>query len=658
MMSKSSLLVANRGEIARRIFRTCREMGIMTVAVYSDPDRSAPFVAEADLAVSLGGSTPAESYLRGDAIVEAALRVGADAVHPGYGFLAEDAGFARAVEEAGLMWIGPPESAIAAMGDKLAAKEIMTRAGVPVLSSVRVGDEGWMEEAKRIGFPLMVKAAAGGGGRGMRAVDSLEELVSEVAGARREAEAAFGDGTVFVERLVTEPRHIEVQIMADRYGNTAALFERECSIQRRHQKIVEEAPSPFVDAGLRRRLSEAAAAAARAVDYMGAGTVEFIVAADGSFWFLEMNTRLQVEHPVTEEVTGLDLVRMQIEAAGGADLSEALAGVTMDGHAIEVRIYAEDPQAGFLPTAGRMDRFELEAGGIRVESGLESGDEISVHYDPMLAKVVAWAPGRDEAARRLAGALRRAAIHGPVTNRDLLVRILEHPEFLNGRTDTAFLVRNPPEELGRPLPGADEERLAALAAALASQARRRADARVQATIPSGWRNNPSQLQVMEFAGAGGDLEVGYRLEDGRFQVNGQAVTVTALVECSQDRVGLEVDGVLGWFGVNRVGDTHFVDGPSGLCRLREKDRFPEVAGPEQSGSLQAPMPGRVIEVTPGVGDEVEKGQVLVLMEAMKMEHGLRAPHAGKVVSVLSSPGEQVEGGQVLVVLEQKGDSSE
>ena len=342
-----------------------------------------------------------------------------------------------------------------------------------------------------------------------------------MAGARSEAEAAFGDGTVFVERLVTEPRHIEVQIMADRHGATRALFERECSIQRRHQKIVEEAPSPFVDAGLRRRLSEAAEAAARAVDYVGAGTVEFIAASDGTFWFLEMNTRLQVEHPVTEEITGLDLVRLQIEAAMGADLSGVLADVTMEGHAIEVRIYAEDPQAGFLPTAGRMDRFELEAPGVRVESGVESGDEISVHYDPMLAKVIAWAPGRDEAARRLGRALRRARIHGPVTNRDLLVRILEHPEFLAGQTDTGFLVRNPPGRLGRPLPGEDEERRSALAAALASQVRRRSGARVQSTIPSGWRNNPSQLQTMGFAGAGGDLEVGYRLEDGRFEVNGE-----------------------------------------------------------------------------------------------------------------------------------------
>ena len=639
------LLVANRGEIARRIFRTCGEMGIETVAVFSEADRSAPFVSEADLAVSLGGFTPAESYLRAEAIVEAALRVGADAVHPGYGFLAEDAGFAEEVKQAGLVWVGPPPGAMRLMGDKLAAKELMAGAGVPVLSSVVPGEAGG------IGFPVMVKAAAGGGGRGMRIVRSRADLEAQVESARREAEAAFGDGRVFLERLVEEPRHIEVQIMADLHGNTVALFERECSIQRRHQKIVEEAPSPFVDSELRRKLSEAAVAAARAVAYVGAGTVEFMVASDGEFWFLEMNTRLQVEHPVTEEITGLDLVRLQIEAARGEDLSSALEGVSISGHAIEVRIYAEDPQAGFLPTAGRMHRFDLSAPGIRVETGVEDGDEIGVHYDPMLAKVIARARGREEAAARLSRALRRAAIHGPVTNRDLLVRILEHPEFLEGRTDTGFLDRHSPADLGRPLPGEAEERLSAVAAALAAQAERRESSGVLSTIPSGWRNNPSQLQVVDFIGAAGEMRVGYTLSGRvRVEVDSEPVAVTGLVACEPDRVGLEVDGVLGFHRVNRVGDTHYVDGPAGLSRLVEKDRYPPPVRAEQSGSLQAPMPGRVVEVVSGEGEEVEKGEVLVVMEAMKMEHGLRAPHSGRVVSVLAAPGEQVESGQVLVVM--------
>ena len=531
------------------------------------------------------------------------------------------------------------------MGDKLAAKELMARAGVPVLSAVLA------DEASEIGFPVMVKAAAGGGGRGMRVVRSGERLAAEVESARREAEAAFGDGRVFLERLVEDPRHIEVQIMADAHGNTAALFERECSIQRRHQKIVEEAPSAFVDEDLRQRLSEAAVAAAEAVDYVGAGTVEFLVAPDGEFWFLEMNTRLQVEHPVTEEITGLDLVRLQIEAARDEDLSERLRGVSARGHAIEARIYAEDPAAGYLPTAGRMHRFELSGRGVRVETGVESGDEIGVHYDPMLAKVLAWAPGRDEAAARLSRALRRAEIHGPVTNRDLLVRILEHPEFLAGRTDTGFLERHSPAELGRPLPTETEERLSAVAAALAAQACRRESAGVLSTIPSGWRNNPSQLQVVDLVGARGEIRVGYSLSSGVVvEVDGEALAVTGLSECGPDRVGLEVDGVLGFYRVNRVGDTHYVDGPGGLSRLVEKDRYPAPGGPEQSGSLQAPMPGRVVEVVSGEGDEVEKGEVLVVMEAMKMEHGLRAPHSGKVVSVLAAPGEQVAGGQVLVVM--------
>ncbi|MDE0231497.1 MAG: ATP-grasp domain-containing protein [bacterium] len=644
-MSVRRLLVANRGEIARRIFGTCEEMGIEAVAVFSEADREAAFVSEADLAVSLGGFAPSESYLRAEAIVEAALRVGADAVHPGYGFLSEDAGFARQVIGAGLTWVGPPPRAMELMGDKLAAKELMARAGVPVLSAALPG------EASEIGFPVMVKAAAGGGGRGMRIVRSGERLAAEVESARREAEAAFGDGRVFLERLVEDSRHIEVQVMADAHGNTAVLYERECSIQRRHQKIVEEAPSPFVDEDLRGRLSEAAVAAAEAVDYVGAGTVEFLVARDGEFWFLEMNTRLQVEHPVTEEITGLDLVRLQIEAARGKDLSERLRGVSARGHAIEARIYAEDPAAGFLPTAGRMHRFELSGRGIRVETGVESGDEIGVHYDPMLAKVVAWAPGRDEAAARLSRALRRASIHGPVTNRDLLVRILEHPEFLAGRTDTGFLERHSPAELGRPLPTGAEERLSAVAAALAAQAGRRESAGVLSTIPSGWRNNPSQLQVVDLVGVRGEIRVGYSLSAGVVvEVDGEALGVTGLSECGPDRVGLEVDGVLGFYRVNRVGDTHYVDGPGGLSRLVEKDRYPMPGGAEQSGSLQAPMPGRVVEVISGEGDQVEKGQVLVVMEAMKMEHGLRAPHPGKVVSVLAAPGEQVESGQVLVVM--------
>ena len=657
-MRIARLLVANRGEIARRIFRTCRAMGIETVAVFSEPDRTARFVAEADQAVSLGGAAPADSYLRGEAMVEAALRTGADAIHPGYGFLSEDPGFAQAVIAAGLGWVGPPPRAMALMGDKLAAKEVMSRAAVPVLPSVRVGDDNWLQRSAALGLPLIIKAAAGGGGRGMRMVNSTEEMTSAAESARREAEAAFGDGRVFVEPWVSDPRHIEVQIMADRHGNTEALFERECSIQRRHQKILEEAPSPFVDSSLRRRLTETAVAAARAVDYEGAGTVEFIVSAEGDFWFLEMNTRLQVEHPVTEEITGLDLVRLQIEAAQGLDLSGPLRTVAMSGHAIEARLYAEDPTKGFLPTAGRLHRFQLEVSGIRVESGVQSGDEIGVHYDPMLAKVVAWAPNREEAAARLAGALRRTRIHGPVTNRDLLVRILEHPEFLRGQTDTSFLNRYRPEILGKPLPGQSQERAAAVAAAVASQAARRNAARVQSTIPSGWRNNPSQSQTITFTGARGDLEVGYRLDTNHFEVNGEAVAVTAPPVGGEEQVALEVDGVLSHYRINRVGRTHYVDGPGGLSRLLEGDRYPAVEGVEQSGSLQAPMPGRVVEVAPSVGEEVEKGQVLVIMEAMKMEHGLRAPHGGRVVSAPAAPGEQVQSGQVLVVLEEKGEPSE
>src|SRR4051794_15149887 len=401
-----SLLVANRGEIARRVFRTAREMGISTVAVYSDPDADARFVREADVAVRLPGASPGETYLRGDLVVEAALRAGADAVHPGYGFLSENAAFAQSVIDAGLTWVGPPPPAIEAMGSKLGAKEMMRAAGVPTLP--------WATDVSGgadVGFPLLVKASAGGGGRGMRIVRSAAELADAVEGAQREAGSAFGDATVFLERYVEAPRHVEIQVFADTHRNVVSLFERECSIQRRHQKIVEEAPSTAVDDALRQRMGDAAVAAARAVGYVGAGTVEFVLDATGEFAFLEMNTRLQVEHPVTELVTGLDLVRLQILVAMGQPLPPEALAPTMTGHAIEVRLYAEDATHDFLPVTGTLRAFDIDSRQVRVDTGVETGSVVSPYYDPMLAKVIAHAPTRDEAAGRLAGALRRARIH-------------------------------------------------------------------------------------------------------------------------------------------------------------------------------------------------------------------------------------------------------
>src|SRR5215475_952023 len=440
------LLVANRGEIARRVIRTCRDLGISPVAVYADPDADAPHVAEADVAVRLPGSAAAETYLRADLLLVAARRTRADAVHPGYGFLAENAGFAAAVLEAGLTWVGPPPDAIATMGSKVDAKRLLAAAGVPVLPTWAPG------EVPADAYPVLVKAVAGGGGRGMRVVAGPSELDSAVESASREAAAGFGDGAVFVEPYLRSPRHVEVQVVADRHGGVVALGERECSVQRRHQKIVEEAPSPAVDPALRARLAAAAVTAAQEVGYVGAGTVEFLLDASGDPVFLEMNTRLQVEHPVTECVTGLDLVALQLAVAEGRPLPFAEAPPAR-GHAIEVRLYAEDPAADWRPSAGTLHRLAVPGvtaefaplaadTGLRLDSGVADGTVVSAHYDPMLAKLIAWAPTREAAARRLAAALARAAVHGLVTNRDLLVRILRHPDFLAGRTDTGFLDRD------------------------------------------------------------------------------------------------------------------------------------------------------------------------------------------------------------------------
>ncbi|TAL24352.1 MAG: ATP-grasp domain-containing protein, partial [Frankiales bacterium] len=427
-MPITRVLVANRGEIARRVFRTCREMGIGTVAVFSDADADAPFVREADRAVHLPGNAPADTYLRGDLVVAAAVRAGADAVHPGYGFLSEDAGFAQAVLDAGLVWIGPPPAAISAMGSKLAAKAMMADAGVPCLAGVDatgLADDALVKAAEDIGYPVLVKASAGGGGRGMRIVSAEAELVAAVTGAQREAASAFGDGTVFLEKYVERPRHVEVQVLADAHGSCVALFERDCSVQRRHQKVLEEAPSPAVDDGLRTRLCEAAVAAAQAVGYTGAGTVEFVLSPDGTPAFLEMNTRLQVEHPVTELVTGLDLVRLQLLVAQGEPLPAEVLQARIQGHAIEARLYAEDPARGYLPVTGTLHRVEIPCGaGVRVDSGVESGSVVSPFYDAMLAKVLAHGATRAEASARLAAALAGARLHGIRTNRDLLVRVL------------------------------------------------------------------------------------------------------------------------------------------------------------------------------------------------------------------------------------------
>ncbi|MGC4762780.1 biotin carboxylase N-terminal domain-containing protein [Micromonospora sp. DT46] len=680
------LLVANRGEIARRVFATCRTLGVETVAVHSDADADAPFVAEADQAVRLPGNTPAETYLRIDLILDAARRAGADAVHPGYGFLAENAEFAAAVTDAGLIWVGPPAKAIAAMGDKVAAKALLAEAGVPMLST-------WTDADEITDFPVLVKASAGGGGRGMRIVRGAADLAEAVASARREAAAAFGDGTVFVERYVERGRHVEVQIFGDTHGTVAALGVRDCSIQRRHQKIVEEAPG-VLPHEVRERLHEAAVAAGRAVDYVGAGTVEFLLAPDGEIYFLEMNTRLQVEHPVTELCTGLDLVRLQLMVAEGQPLPEnAIDPHWMRGYAIEVRLCAEDPAQGWLPATGTLHRFavpgvarefgNLRAIGLRLDSGVVDGSTVGVHYDSMLAKVIAWGQTRAEAIRLLADALTRAELHGVATNRDLLVRILRSPEFGAVEIDTGFLDRH--GEVFAPLLPADQLPLVALAAALATAAARRAAAPVLAGLPSGWRNVPAFPQVTRYAGPDGEIEVRYRLDrsgglaewsaspgagstartdglapDGAAPASGSSpdkaapaggpTPVVSLVQATPDRVVLDVDGVRRAYRVHRVSSEVFVDGPDGAASLTELPRFPEPTAELAAGSLVAPLPGAVTRVHVEVGQRVAAGDLLLTLEAMKLEHPVLAPADGVVAELPVAAGGQVDTGAVLAVV--------
>ena len=644
------LLVANRGEIARRVMRTAHDMGIATVAIYADDDADAPFVHDAGEAVALGGQDATSTYLDVAKVLDAARRTGADAVHPGYGFLSENAGFARAVIDAGLVWVGPPPDAIAAMGDKLAAKRLAIEAGVPTLPMAT--DPA---DAASVGYPLLVKASAGGGGKGMRIVNAPGELAEAVAAASREAQASFGDGTVFLERYVGRARHIEVQVLGDAHGLVVHLGERECSIQRRHQKVVEESPSPVVDAATRERLGASAVAAAVAVGYVNAGTVEFLFDdGTGEFFFLEMNTRLQVEHPVTEAVTGLDLVREQLRIAQGEPLGYTQADVRMAGHAVEVRLYAEDPANGFLPSAGPVTVWEPAPSPIvRYDSGVEAGSVVGTRFDPMLAKVIAHAPTRREAALKLALALERTRLGGLTTNRDFLVATLRHDAYLAGDTTTDFIERHAPAT--RREPTAAERARAATAAALWQQAHNRASATVLTTFPSGFRNSVTPPQRLELAD--GALEYARR-RGGSFAVTFEGASYSARLHgAGTEYVDVELDGHRSRAGVARLGDDRMlVDLPTGAVELALGERFPSPRRDGPAGGLVAPMPGRILDVRAVAGDAVTAGQVLVVMEAMKMEHHLSTPTDGTVTEVRVEVGDQVDNGAILIVVEQGGAS--
>jgi propionyl-CoA carboxylase alpha chain len=640
------VLVANRGEIARRVFATCRRLGIGTVAVYTDPDAASPHVAEADVRVRLEGT---RGYLDAAQLIAAARAAGADAIHPGYGFLSENAEFAAAVTDAGLTWIGPPVAAVAAMGSKIEAKKMMAAAGVPVLEEL--DPDTVTAEA----LPVLIKASAGGGGRGMRVVGELSALPDQVEAARREAQSAFGDSTVFCERYLATGHHVEVQVMADRHGTVWAVGERECSIQRRHQKIIEEAPSPLVERnkGMRAKLFDAARLAAQAIGYTGAGTVEFMASpdgpGDGSFFFLEMNTRLQVEHPVTEATTGLDLVELQLHVADGGRLRAEPP--PSRGSSIEARVYAEDPAKGWQPQAGIVHRFDVPAHtefdpdvqGVRVDTGVVDGSEVSIFYDPMLAKVISWAPTRRQAAAILADALNRTRLHGIRTNRDLLVNVLRHPAFLDGATDTAFFDTHGLDQLATPLADDRAVSMSAVAAALADAAQNRDSATVFAAAPSGWRNLGSGLQTKSYGdAAGGEHLVRYRFtRTGVHFPDHDDVTV---VSATPGRVVLSVGGVERPFDVAGYTSDVFVDSSLGPVHLVALPRFGDPDAAVAQGSLLAPMPGSVLRIGAEVGDSVTAGQPLVWLEAMKMEHTVTAPGDGILAELNVEVGQQVDVG--------------
>jgi propionyl-CoA carboxylase alpha chain len=639
----SSLLVANRGEIASRVFRTARSMGLRCVAVYADADAEAPFVAQADEAVRL-----AHGYLDGAAIIAAARATGAEAIHPGYGFLAENAAFAAEVGAAGLTWVGPPADVIAVMGDKLAAKRAAIEAAVPTLT---VSDDPAADGA--LGYPLLVKAAAGGGGKGMRVVDSPGDLPEAVAAARREAASAFGDDRVFLERFVARARHVEIQILGDAHGGLVHLGERECSIQRRHQKIVEESPSPALDADLRAAMGDAGLRLARAIGYRSAGTVEFLVDdATREYFFLEVNTRLQVEHPVTEEVTGIDLVREQLRVAAGEPLGYGQDAISFRGHAIEARLYAEDPAAGFLPATGTLAAFApASTPAVRWDSGVEPGSVVSVDFDPMLAKVVAHAPSRAEAAGRLALALERLHLGGVATNRDLLVATLRHPAFLAGDTTTDFLDRVAPA-MTLVLPEDELERAATLAA-LWLQGEHRAQAPVLATVPSGWRNGRLPAQRVSLTHGDGAIDVRYQSRrDGSFALGERRDGGTARIHrWSPSEIDAEIDGRRTTTQVTHAGDLLYLQTVRGTIAFGIVPRFVVPGAAAPLGGLMAPMPGVVLDIRCAPGDQVDSGQTLVVLEAMKMEHLVRAPADGVVAEVRVAKGQHVENGALLLVFE-------
>lgn len=639
-MTFHKLLIANRGEIACRIIKTAHEMGISCVAVYTEADSNSPFVRMADEAVKLS-----DTYLNGKEIIDAAKQTGAQAIHPGYGFLSENAKFSREVLKEGLIWVGPSSRVITSMGDKLKAKDIAERAGVPTLPMTTDP-----KKANTIGYPILIKAAAGGGGKGMRIVEDKKDLKEAIAGAQREAQTGFGDDRVFIERYVASSRHIEIQILGDSHGNVVHLGERECSIQRRHQKIIEESPSPRVDSEMRATMGEAAIKLAKKLKYESAGTVEFLVDdKTGEFWFLEVNTRLQVEHPVTEEVTGKDLVYEQLRIARGEELGYSQADISWEGSSIEARLYAEDPANDFLPATGTLIAYENDPNiDARWDTGIEQGSVVGTDFDPMLAKVITKGKTRTDAANKLALALETMHIGGVTTNRDFLVASLRTKDFLDGKTTSDFIDKTNPQRAVVLKGSVLENALSAVA--LWIQGQNRENANILKEIPTGWRNSRLPRQKINLRYMEEDLLVSYKANrDGSFDINDG--TIAKVIEWTASGIDIEVNNSRFFSKVTRDNENIVVHGPWGDALFTILPRFTLPGSEALAGGLVAPMPGKVVDLKVKTGSKVKKGDTLVILEAMKMEHQVKAPEDGKITKVLIKKDDQLENGALLMVLD-------
>ena len=641
-MTYHKLLIANRGEIACRIIKTAHKMGISCVAVYTDADTDSPFVKLADEAIKLS-----DTYLNGKEIIEAAIKTKAQAIHPGYGFLSENAKFSRDVIKAGLIWVGPNSKVITSMGDKLKAKDIADKAGVPTLPMTTDPSK-----ANTIGYPLLIKAAAGGGGKGMRIVESKKDLKDSIIGAQREAKAGFGDDRIFIERYVATSRHIEIQILGDSHGNIVHLGERECSIQRRHQKIIEESPSPRVDSKMRAAMGDAAIKLAKKLKYESAGTVEFLVDdKTGEFWFLEVNTRLQVEHPVTEEVTGKDLVYEQLRISRGEDLGYSQEDISWNGSSIEARLYAEDPANDFLPATGTLIAYEVDKNiDARWDTGVKQGSVIGTDFDPMLAKVITKGKNRTDATNKLALALQSLHIGGVTTNRDFLVECLRSKDFYKGNTTSEFIsIAKPKRSIE--LKG-DELEQAAISAALWIQGENRKNTPILKGIQSGWTNSRLPKQKINFLVNSEEISISYKSNrDGSFNVN-KGITAK-IIKWNKSGIDIEIEDKRFFSKVTRKDEKLVVHGPWGDILFKIMPRFKSIGQEVQDGGLVAPMPGKVIDLKVKVGSKIKKGDTLVILEAMKMEHTIKAIEDGVVDELFISDSDQVENGALLMVIKPK-----